>query len=83
MHPVAAVLEEQARFLATRGIGGRSGASLVLERGRAFTRRPLPKGVRRGKEGNCFYNGSYVEGYAMEGSGILVHHAWNTPDGVT
>lgn len=60
---------------------------LLLERGRAFERKPLPDGIEWGPIKRCFDNArdlamnepdrfAYCEGWAFPGSGIAVHHAW-------
>lgn len=59
-------------------------ATYIYERGRFYDAAKLPKGVKRGKQGECFANAyrlaryndelTYVEGYAT--SIIPVHHAW-------
>ena len=50
-----------------------------------------PKGYRKKKDKECFYNaamfaidkrGRYVEGYGQSVGGLMVHHAWITLDGV-
>jgi hypothetical protein len=66
----------------------------VLQRGRVWEPAPLPSGIERGTEGQCFQNAAllafehpdrfiYVEGYAASALGLTVAHAWcATADGV-
>lgn len=59
---------------------------LVLETGEAHTAAPRPRGLRKGRDRNCFPNAlhlaiqrddlTYVEGYAYPFGGIVVDHAW-------
>ena len=61
----------------------------VMQRGRIWESAPLPSGIERGAEGQCFQNAAllafehpdryiYVEGYAVSAIGLMVAHAWCT-----
>jgi hypothetical protein len=58
---------------------------LVLRYGRSFRPQQKPRHVHLCLEGTCFVNAfilshrphlTYCEGFALDGSGLLVHHAW-------
>ena len=71
---------------------GRVGYEFVLKHGRAWPSRKLPKGYRRGREGECWGNSQlrllrapdkliYVEGYAWSTNvGLPLPHAWLADD---
>src|SRR4051794_40728183 len=57
----------------------------VLRHGIAYEPRPLPPSIRRGPMKGCFRNAyrlskreglTYVEGYALDRSGMITLHAW-------
>jgi hypothetical protein len=62
----------------------------VVDHGRPYIGINRPKGYRKRKDKQCFWNaadlalsdrGTYVEGYASTPRGVI-HHAWVTLDGV-
>jgi hypothetical protein len=61
--------------------------ALLLKHGEAFSPAPVPKGIRKGKDGLCFMNAGkiasgsgsfrYAEGYATtKDLGLPFHHGW-------
>lgn len=64
----------------------RSISGLLLHHGREFAPAPLPKGIRRGRMGECYSNAGriaadrsdlfYCEGYALRAGLIPLPHGW-------
>ena len=90
MHPVARALTEGVPLLS----GHDATRHFVLAHGRAFVPAPLPREIRRRKQGTCFqaagstvirkHNAGlrYVEGFAISPADPSpVWHAWLTTDG--
>lgn len=81
-------LQSYLKFVAEQ-IGAMSYEAVVLKYGQSYPAPAIarPKGIRKGKDGECFANAyhvaadkgwQYVEGFAR--SIIFVHHAWVIDD---
>jgi hypothetical protein len=88
---VISFLEVQLRLLKEAGLPYPYAIQAVIDHGRPYVGIGRPKGYRKRKDKQCFFNaadlamqgrGTYVEGYASLGSGFTTYHAWITLDSV-